>query len=177
MQIETIPEWALTKNDDKAIAALVETAFGPKAGFNGRSFFGHRHHCRLIIRDGAKIVGHAAVLMREVRMGRRLVPIIGVAEVATDLAYRGRGIASAIMNEVIKLGQNGLAEFVVLFGTRPIYAGLGFQPKSNFLRETVLNDTRLVKVKEGPSYALKVLPCGTATWDDTAVIDLAGPVF
>ncbi|RYH01590.1 GNAT family N-acetyltransferase [Salipiger sp. IMCC34102] len=176
MHIETIPEWALSVEDDAGIADLLDRAFGPD--FGGRSFYKQRHHCRVLCRgEKGRVVGHIAVLMRDIRLGDRLVPITGLAEVATDPDRRGQGLATALLQEAIATSRASLADFIVLFGDRPIYAGHGFVRANNTLTYTVLDDATTHGVKRRVEDTLMVLPVGSAQWDFAAPVDLLGHLF
>ena len=100
MTPEAIPEIELGPADEAMIADLLMRAFGPD--FDGRSYYKQRPHLRLVIRDEGRIVGHMALVMRDIRLGERLCPIAGLAEVATDPERRGAGIASALLPEAIR---------------------------------------------------------------------------
>ncbi|MBS1301882.1 GNAT family N-acetyltransferase [Loktanella sp. SALINAS62] len=175
MKVEKIPELALNLADDRAIATLMADAFGPD--FNGRAYFRQRHHLRLIVRDGDRIIGHIALLMRDIRVGGALVPVIGVAEVATDPDHRGRGIAAALLQEAITVSRQSLADFMVLFGDRPMYAGHGFLRANNTLSYTLLDDARTQGIKTRVDEGLMILPLRDAAWNFGAHVDLVGHLF
>jgi len=178
MQIDCIPELALTKADDDRIAALVEIAFdGRDAGFGGRSYNKQRHHLRIIAREGDQIIGHIALLFRAIRMGDQLVQIVGLAEVATHPTHEGKGIASALLQETITQSQRSLADFIILFGTHPIYAKHGFQKHINPLHYVVMDDCYTHKMITRIDDGLQVLSLGDVAWDPNAPIDLLGHLF
>jgi len=177
MQIDVIHETALTPADDRAIAVLLADAFGPDGGYDGRSFYKQRFDLRLVTREEGRITGHVALLLREVRLGARHVPIIGVGEVGTLTSHRGRVIASARMTEAIAQARGTLAEFMVLFGVRPIYAGLGFRNATNPIRYVAVHDLATLRIHDRQEPSLMVLPLGNDTWDDAAPLDLLGPMF
>ncbi len=175
MQTERLEEMRLTATDDAQISTLLQAAFGP--GFNGRSYFQQRHHVRLVIRQDDRIVGHMALCLRAIRMGETLAQIAGLADVATDPAWQGQGIASKLMAAAIAEAGSSPADFFVLFGDRPLYAASGFLPKTNSVRFTDCSDVRTGDVMQTASEGLMVLPLGQMDWDDAAVIDLVGHAF
>ena len=175
MSVERIAEWALTDPDDRALAALLDTAF--ETDFGGRSYYKQRHHMRIVHRDSGRIVGHMGIAYRTIRLGRRLVDICGLADVATDPGLRGRGIASGMLSEAIAFGRESGAEFFVLFGDRGLYAGQGFRPAPNRMRFVAIDGFRLIDVREDTDEGLMVLPLGDVAWDDAAEVDLLGPMF
>lgn len=175
MQIDRIPEWRLTPQDEAQIVALLARAF--TTDFGGRSFFQQRHHLRLIARDGDALVGHVAVLFRAVRLGDDLVTIAGLAEVAADPDRRGEGIASRLLAEAIDEARRSNAVFLMLFGTAGLYAGTGFRPVRNPLVWAEMTGARTGKVCRYRVESLMILPLRFRDWDETVEVDLLGNLF
>lgn len=168
--IERIAEWHLTAQDESAIADLLARCF--TTDFGGRSFFTHHHHQRLIIR-GDGIIGHMALMLRSVLLGGRQVTVAGLAEVATDPAHRGQGIAAALLLVAIEEAKASPAEYLLLFGVARVYAAAGFRTVSNPLTQCDVDGTRLVTVGNDN---LMVLPLRGTPWPE-GMVDLRGPVF
>ena len=177
MQIETHHEIALTQTVDAEIAALLVAAFGQGDGFEGRSFYKQRHHLRVLARDNGQLIGHIALSFRVIRMGDTLVPIIGLAEVATAPDQGGKGVASTLLQETIKIASGTMAAFILLFGDHPIYERRGFVKVKNTLRFTKIEDSRSQEILTMPTNALHVMAIGSQTWDDAADIDFLGHLF
>ena len=175
MTPEAIHEAELSAPDEAMIANLLTRAFG--ADFDGRSYYKQRPHLRLVIREDGRIVGHMALVMRDIRLGERLCPIAGLAEVATDPERRGAGIASTLLAEAVRRARGSLAQFMVLFGDRPLYAGHGFVMANNQLTYPVLDDVRTHGVTRRVDRGLMILPLRDAAWDFAARIDLVGHLF
>lgn len=168
--IERIDEWHLSARDETAIAALLARCF--TTDFGGRSFFCHHHHLRLIIRDQG-IIGHMALVLRSVMLDGRQVTVAGLAEVATDPAHRGQGIAASLLRVAIDEARASPAEFLLLFGVAKVYAAAGFQTVSNPLAHVDVQGRRVVTHGDDN---LMVLPLRGQVWPD-GLIDLRGPVF
>ena len=175
MQIERIEEYNLTSEDEGQINTLLVRAFNED--FGDRSYHQQRHHIRFITRDGDKIIGHMALCYRSIRMGDALVRVIGLAEVSTDPDHQGRGIASALMAETLKEARASQADFFLLFGVRPMYAGNGFRNVPNHTIHTRLYGARTGEVATAPEPHLMVLQLRDIEWDDAAPIDLLGFSF
>ncbi|SHH08892.1 Predicted N-acetyltransferase YhbS [Cognatiyoonia sediminum] len=175
MQVERIHELDLTSEDEAQIADLMARCF--ETDFGGRSFFQQRHHLRLALRDEGKIVAHMALDFRVIRLGEDLCDAVGLAEVATDPTYRGKGLATVLMNAAVEEAKASLADFFVLFGDRPIYAGHGFRTVPNHAIYTTMEGARSGKVVQRPTGALMVLPLRGKPWNDSVVVDLMGHKF
>jgi predicted N-acetyltransferase YhbS len=169
--VERLAEWNLSAADEAAIADLLSRCFA--TDFGGRSFFTHHHHLRLVIRaDG--IIGHMALVLRSILLDGRQISIAGLAEVATDPAHRGRGIAATLLRTAIAEAKASPAEFLLLFGVASLYAAAGFRPVANPLVQTGVDGKQVVTAGD---VALMVLPLRGQIWPDTALVDLRGPVF
>lgn len=174
MQIDRIEETRLTAVDEAGIARLLARAFD--TDFGGRSYYQQRHHVRLVARD-PQIVGHMALAYRDIRMGEALVPVMGLAEVATDPDRRGEGIATRLMQAAIAEARATPAAFFLLFGDQPLYAASGFTRQSNHKTWIAMTDARMGAVSTGPSTHLMVLSLRDMVWDPDAHIDFLGPLF
>ena len=175
MTPEIIPEIALTCADEAAIAGLLAQCFD--TDFGGRSYFQQRHHLRLVLRDQDRVVAHMALCFRDVRLGPNLTPIAGLAEVATHPEYRGRGLAGQLMTIAVDQARRMRAEFLLLFGDRPLYAGRGFTAQPNVITYLALDGARTGVIKTGRDGGLMVLPLGAGIWDGAAPLDLLGHKF
>ena len=161
MLIEKIPEWHLSPQDHTEIASLLARCF--TTDFGGRSFFTQPHDLRLIYRQGP-IIAHIALLLRSVQLGDRLVTIAGLAEVATEPAHRGQGLAATLVQAAIAEARTSPAEYLLLFGTAKLYTAAGFRNIPNQIAQ--VSDTSLM-----------MLPVKDQPWPDTASLDLKGPCF
>ena len=168
--VERLDEWHLSARDEAAIAALLARCF--TTDFGGRSFFTHHHHLRLVIR-GDTIIGHMALVLRSILLDGRQVTIAGLAEVATDPAHRGQGIAAALLREAIEEAKASPAEYLLLFGVAKVYSAAGFRRVSNPLAQTRVDGSRSVTAGDA---ALMVLPLRDTPWPEGPV-DLRGPEF
>lgn len=174
-QIDRIAETDLTARDEAAIAALLAQAFS--TDFGGRSFYQQRPHLRFVLREAGKVLGHAALTLRAVRLGDTLIDVAGLADVATAPEARGRGIATALVGAAIAAARRGPARFVLLFGDRPLYAGLGFARQPNPVRFVEMTGARTGSIVTSRDKALMVLPLACTAWDGAAELDLLGWAF
>lgn len=174
MRIDRIEELRLTAEDDRQIATLLDAAFG--AEFGGRSYFMQRPHLRLVARSPDRITGHMGLTFRSIRAGDRLIPILGLGDVATDPLHRGQGIATALLRTAIEEARQTPAEFFVLFGDAGLYAAHGFRPHHNALRYVEMVGARTGDVHEGVKDSLMVLPLRDTDWPE-GPLDFLGHLF
>lgn len=175
MHIDRLNEYELTPEIDGDIVDLLLESFGPE--FGGRSYCQQRHHVRFIARENGMLLGHVALCYRDVRLGGTVIPIWGLAEVATAAAARGKGLATQLLSAATAFTRTTPAAFFVLFGDRPIYAGNGFAPHRNVITFITLDNARTGGVETGVDESLMVLPLTDLAWDGTAPLDLLGDKF
>ena len=165
---------ALTAADEAQIASLLARCFA--TDFGGRSFFQTRQHLRLVHRQGP-IVAHMALQFRAMRLGDRLITVAGLADVATDPARRGQGLASGLLQVALAEATASPAEYVLLFGTAKLDLAAGFRPVPNPLIWVEMRDAVTRRIHHAPADSLMVLPLRGQPWDDTAPLDLLGNFF
>ena len=175
MLIERLQEWNLTPADDRAIADLLARCFD--TDFGGRSSFHQRHHLRLVTRDQGRIIGHMALTLRSVRLAQDRFEVAGLGEVATDPEFRGRGIAAHLLQAAIAEAQASPARHFLLFGTAQLYDAAGFRRAQNLLTFLDISGNRSLAIHHEPAESLMVLPLRGQDWDDSAELDLLGPLF
>jgi len=175
MQIDRIDEVRLSAEDDAGIARLLARSFA--TDFGGRSYYQQRHAVRIVARSDGAIVGHMALCFRDVRLGEALVPVIGLAEVATDPDQRGKGVATKLLRAAIDEAYATPARFFLLFGDRPIYAAHGFVPMPNVITYLTLDGAHTGAIKTGADGGLMVRDLGRGAWDGGAPLDLLGHKF
>ena len=174
MQIDRLEETRLTAQDEGQIAALMARAFPTE--FNGRSYFHQRHHIRLVV-HAPHIIGHMALTFRDIRIADALIPIIGLAEVATDPDHRGKGIAGALLEAAIAEARASLATHMLLFGDAKLYAATGFRPVHNKMRYVVIHNARTLRTQTANADSLMVLHLRDLPWPDGADLDMLGHLF
>lgn len=175
MQIDRIPEWALTPEDEAQIAGLLASAFS--TDFGGRSYFQQRHHLRLVVRVKGRIIGHMGLLFRAVRLGGLLTDVAGLADVATDPAHRGQGIAQTLLQAAIAEARASQAVFFLLFGNANLYSGNEFRRQTNMLTYLEMRGAVTGSVKIEPAEELMVLPLRERPWPVGVPLDLLGSLF
>jgi len=173
--ITVLPDWALTALDEAQIAALLARSFA--TDFGGRSYFQQRPHFRLIWREAGQILGHMAVMYRAVRLDGALVTVAGLADVATDPAHRGRGIAAGLLSRAVAEVRTTPAAYFLLFGTAGLYAAQGFDAARADLTYVDMQGAVTGRVVTEAAEHLRVLPLGAQAWPQGARLDLLGPLI
>lgn len=174
MDIERIPEWMLGEADDHQIGSLLARCFD--SDFGGRSFFQTRQHLRLVHRQGP-IVAHMALQFRAMRLEKRLITVVGLADVATDPDWRGRGLASDLLRVALDEARASVAEYVLLFGTAKLYHAAGFRRARNPMIWTEMRGAVTGAAHRTPAESLMVLPLREVGWDSSATLDVLGNLF
>jgi len=85
----------------------------------------------LVAEVGGRVVGHLQVVLRKVYIGDALVDVCGIANVCTHPEFRGRGIATRLVSEALRLCRSrGLPIASLLTGYASegyrVYRALGF---------------------------------------------------
>ena len=102
LRIRRLATNQLTARDTRAIRALLEAAFGddPDERFRDDDWDHALGGVHYVLDDGEEIVGHAALVEREIHVAGRALRTGYVEAVATVPERQGRGLGSWIMTEV-----------------------------------------------------------------------------
>ncbi|WP_417205827.1 GNAT family N-acetyltransferase [Antarctobacter sp.] len=172
--IEVIAEPNLTPEDEAQIAEILRQSF--PTDFGGRSFYQQRPHMRLVWREN-RVLAHMSLFLRAIRVGDRMVDVIGIGDVATAPEARRRGLAGALLTDAVRTAQASGARFAILFGDRTLYDRAGFVPAANRFRYVRMVGARTGEVVEDSSRFLRVRPLTADRWPDEAFVDFVGHLF
>lgn len=172
--IEVIAEPDLTTADESRIAQILHQSF--PTDYEGRSFYQQRPHMRFVWRENC-VLSHMSLFLRAIRLGDRVVDVIGIGDVATAPEARGRGHATALLDRSKSLALSSRASFLILFGDRTLYDRAGFVPATNPFRHCQMAGGRTAGIVEGTSPFLRVLPLTDAPWPEAAQVDFLGHLF
>jgi aminoglycoside 2'-N-acetyltransferase I len=102
--IRLTPSGALAGEERTAIRALLDRAFGadPEERFEEADWQHALGGMHLIAEFSGQLVGHASVVPRTMWLGGRPTRTGYVEAVATEPAFRGRGIGTAVMREAAR---------------------------------------------------------------------------
>lgn len=173
--VQRIEEMRLDRETENGIARLMERCMSED--YEGRSFFQNRFHCRLVIREGVKIIGHLALDFRAIRLGENLVDCVGIGDVAVHPDYRRRGLGTALVDAALAEGHQSPASFALLFGRQSIYSTAGFVSAPNELTFTPTRGARTSQTVVQRHGFFMVCPLREEIWDNTLPVDLAGYPF
>jgi predicted N-acetyltransferase YhbS len=132
--------------DDQAVMALVEEAFGPGryAKTSERLREGNRHLPSLsfCIREGAEVLG--AVRQWPLLVGEREGLFLG--PIAVEAGHRSRGCGAALIAACVAAAAAEERAFILLVGDMPVFAPHGFvvAPPGRILMPAPVHPSRLL---------------------------------
>ncbi len=87
---------------------------------------------------GSRLVSHAGIRFASMKTPEGPVPVALIGAVATDSAFRGRGISSMVMKEALKRAGDRGAEWTLLWGSElGFYEKFGFSPEGTQARALI----------------------------------------
>ena len=175
-EIERIEELRFFGQKEVAASKLINDCF--PTDFDGRSYFQNRHHCRFLALHNNRVIGHAAVAYRAIRLGDRICDCVGIAEVAVASTSRRQGVGLRLIEACTNEGVTAHADYALLFGSSPLYEKAGFidaaENSVSWVEMRGANTTGVVTLTD---HHLKVKCLGHQTWDFCVPVDLAGFPF
>ncbi|MDO9543228.1 MAG: GNAT family N-acetyltransferase [Kiritimatiellia bacterium] len=133
-RMEVIEEKSVSRSDDAAIRRLLAGCFS-----KGDPFFSKFRNWHsdpeyiLISRKGREIIGHVAIVVREISCGRTKVKIAGIQSLALKPECRGTGLSQLFMTQSMAEAWRRGIEFGLLFcvsGLERFYASLGWRSRA-----------------------------------------------
>ncbi|NPV09779.1 MAG: GNAT family N-acetyltransferase [Anaerolineae bacterium] len=128
-------------------------------------------HWRVLVRAGGKVVSGLKLVEREVWVGQRRVPVVGVGDVATLPAWRHRGLASLALARAGEfICHQSSARFGLLFCAGNL---LGFYQRLGWRRVAGPTFVQAPWGKVRFPEETMILECGSEEWPP-GEIDLEG---
>ena len=122
-----------TPDDDAAVEALLDRAFGPgrleKTSYRFRQGVAAIPELSLVAHDGEAIVG--TIRYWPALIGERLrggVPVLLLGPLAVEPGRQGEGTGDALVRRSLRLARRAGHEVVFLVGDRGYYDRYGFEP-------------------------------------------------
>lgn len=123
------------------------------------------------------IVGHLEITFRNVSQGNRLIPAIGMAELAKEPEHRGNGIAGLLFGAAITVGRQSPAQLALLFWAAAPYERAGFRTVHNTKRFMDMTGAVTGQVERGMAEGLMVLSLRGKPWVSGTMVDMPGHLF
>lgn len=88
---------------------------------------GYEPQNRIIVRDGAKVVGHVRLVRTELNLGGGVVPAAKICDLAVDAALRGQGLATALLKGAEQQARSmGISVLLARSDRHRLFARQGF---------------------------------------------------
>ena len=130
-KIEIVEEKSVDKALDKSIRALLVECFpGDNNAFAKARAWHSAPEYLLVHRKGKEVLGHVAIITREISCGRKKIRIAGIQSLAVGKKGRGTGLSQALMTDSMTEAFRRGIEFGLLFCIPELerfYATLGWK--------------------------------------------------
>ncbi len=94
----------------------------------------------LVMVDNGRVVSHVGTLTRDISILGHRIQTISIGAVATYEAYRGRGLATALMDAAIRKGKEEGSTLMLISGGRGLYRRLGATCAGQYICYSVPRD-------------------------------------
>jgi len=91
----------------------------------------------LVMVDDGEVVSHVGALTRDISTAGCRLSTMSIGAVATCAAYRGRGLATGLMDMAIRKAIHGGTSLMLISGGRGLYRRLGAKRAGRFIRYVV----------------------------------------
>jgi predicted N-acetyltransferase YhbS len=183
MQVEILDRRQLSEAEARPVAELLVKVF-PRRSFDERlakfmndwrDYSGPEAEFprSMIIRDGGRVLAHAAATPRTIGTSEGELTVVALARVATDPEVRGRRLGQAVVRAVFDLVDHGPFQhslFQTSHQVRPFYDKLGAGPVTNRIVNSLTDDPA-----KNPFWDEVVMRYPVAKHWPEGEIDLRGP--
>lgn len=114
--IERVLEIVLRSSVEKQIADLLDQCF-PNT-FGGRSYYKQVPHSRLLLRRKRRLIGHAGLDHRVIRVGETVTRVTGIVDLCVHPDHCRVGRGSMLLAFAEDLARRGQTEHFILFADR-----------------------------------------------------------
>ncbi|MEM7105459.1 MAG: GNAT family N-acetyltransferase [Bacteroidota bacterium] len=170
-----IEEYKIPMDTRVKIVALLQHSF---EAYPQRTYYKQVPDFRMLVEDGSNLLGHMAVEHRVINMGGVPIRIFGVIDLCVAESHKSRGIASTLLQNLEKMGNNYKVDFIVLFADdHRLYLNNGFELATNPCRWLMINDHQSLGVaRRSLKDCFMIKQLGKKTWKEGEV-DMMGTVF
>ncbi len=176
MDLQRIEEFKVSVAQKKAISQLLAECFPgyPK----DRTYYKQLPNFRFLAYEEGKLIGHLAVDHRMIAIDQQPFSIFGVVDICIAPKFRGKQLATTLLDQLEKLGQAHQIDFVLLTASdHQIYLKNGYQLHSNTCRWLFMSDHQTLGVKnQHLTDTILVKTLGKKVWSGE-MVDFLGPIF
>jgi GNAT superfamily N-acetyltransferase len=124
--IERVLEMGLRASLEKRIADLLDQCF-PNT-FEGRSYYKQVPHSRLLLRINRRLIGHAGLDHRVIRVGETVIRVTGIVDLCVDPDHCRVGRGSTLLTFAESIARRGQTDHMILFADRAdLYVRNGYR--------------------------------------------------
>ncbi|MCF8236544.1 MAG: GNAT family N-acetyltransferase [Saprospiraceae bacterium] len=169
-------EFDLSPADAISISDLLHASFDQYPA--GRIFFPQPPHLRILCWQKSDLVGHAAGVIREVRVGEHTMMVMGVADLCVAVPNHRQHLATKMVEHVSTLAKKrGISLLMALSGEKEFFSDVGFEeidPKCTWL--AYLGGKSLGLCRRPLHGDVWVKPLTERPWPE-GDLDFLGPMF
>jgi len=176
MDLHRIEEFSITNGQQKAIHQLLANCFPgyPK----DRTYYKQLPNFRYLAFQEDQLIGHLAVEHRIIAIDQKPFTIFGVVDICVAPRFKGKKLATTLLDHLEKLGREHQIDFVILTASEhQLYLKNGYQLHSHTCRWLFINDHQTLGVKnQHLENTILVKGLGELKWSE-GTVDFLGEIF
>ena len=177
IRLEFIDEFRITPLQEQQIRQILNVSFPNDDFTQSRTYLKQLPQRRLFAWSDNELIGHMGVEHRVIGLSTGPATIFGVIDLCIDSKYRGRGVASTMLNRLEQLGRENNVDFLVLFADDArLYLRNGFRHPGNRLRWLKIDEHETIGIGEEVVDALMVKEIAHHPWPN-GLVDFLGYLF
>jgi GNAT superfamily N-acetyltransferase len=176
MKLIKIDESDIDAQLEKSILGLLIESF-PALYPQDRIYYKQMPHFRYLVYDEKVLVAHVGLDYRIMNLNGIAIKVLGIIDLCVKKEYRGKNVASDLLNEVDAFSRMHNIDFLLLFADIDgLYHKNGFVGVKNVCKWLKIDEHRTLGVGEEVVEELMIKKTGSKDWQD-GVLDMLGYLY
>ena len=176
MKIIKLNEYDIDNKLEKSLQSLLNESF-PDVYPKDRIYFKQLPHFRYLAYDKETLIANVGLDYRVMNLNGSSIKVLGIIDLCVKKEYRGKNIASMLLNEIDEFSRIHHIDFLLLFADiETVYVRNGFINAKNICKWLKINEYQTLGIGEEEVEGLMIKKIGYKDWED-GYLDMLGYLY
>jgi GNAT superfamily N-acetyltransferase len=176
VEIRKINEYEIDAELEKSIQELLTESF-PGIYPEDRIYYKQMPHFRYLAYDQETLIAQVGLDYRVMNLNGRFIKVLGIIDLCVKRDYRGKNIASELLNKIDEFGRVHRIDFLLLFADiNKVYLNNGFVKAKNTCKWLKIDEHKTLGIGEEEIDELMIKKMGPKDWEE-GHLDMLGYLY
>lgn len=176
MEIIKLNEYDIDNKLEESLKSLLTESFTDVYPLD-RIYYKQIPHFRYLAYDEETLIAQVGLDYRIMNLNGSNIKVLGIIDLCVKEQYRGKNIASVLLNKVEEFARIHNLDFLLLFADREtVYQRNGFVHANNICKWLKINEHKTLGVGEEEIDELMIKKVGHKDWED-GYLDMLGYLY